>query len=294
MMRMSEPQYSFEIVLDECCKGVTGNDVLRKKVVENKSELLKQGTLYSQSAKSGVLHIIQPPINSSKGVDYVVINNLYKSDLIKIYEQYFVGETKPARKIYDAILSASKEVCPFCGGVGISSVLDHFLPKALFPAFSVLPLNLVPICNDCNEDYKKEKFAKLCKEQYIHPYLSHQRFFDEQWIFTKYNAGHGDDVGEFEYFVNPPEKWCLVDKERVKQHFVDFGLAKRYAIKAAGSLAPILQQIRMLKSFENIDSVNIISIIKTWEEAAVFVNHWHVGMSQALQKWVLEGAPSSA
>ena len=153
MMRLSEHQYSAEQTLEECVTGITGNAALREKLISSKPELTAAGDEYLNAVGTGELHCI-PSINTDVDEDPVVINTLKKSELVKIYDQYFVPEDKPARKIYDALLNAAKEKCPFCGGIGTQRNLDHFLPKAHFPQFSVLPRNLVPSCRDCNMDGK--------------------------------------------------------------------------------------------------------------------------------------------
>ena len=117
MMRLSEPQSSFEKTLDECVSGITGNVALRQKLTDSKPDLITVEAQYLAAAGAGELHDI-PPINTAGDADPVVINTLKKSDLIKIYDQYFVPDNKPARKIYDALLNAAKEKCPFCGGIG--------------------------------------------------------------------------------------------------------------------------------------------------------------------------------
>lgn len=48
--------------------------------------------------------------------------------------------------------------CPFCG-ISELSTLDHYLPKELYPEFSVFPKNLVPSCAVCNTR-KKDGFSK--------------------------------------------------------------------------------------------------------------------------------------
>jgi len=207
---------------------------------------------------------------------------LKKSELVKIYDQYFVPEDKPARKIYDALLNAAKEKCPFCGGIGTPRNLDHFLPKAHFPQFSVLPRNLVPTCRDCNMDGKGHSFAKSAEDQIIQPYSDNDRFFSEQWVFAIYHVSSDEEPGEFEYYVSPPEYWPEVDKRRVRKHFEDFKLAKRYATKAAEQLGTVLRQIESIEQLR-LDSRDIHSIIlQPGVDAAPFVNHWQKGMYQAL------------
>ncbi|PRP90664.1 hypothetical protein ENSA5_62830 [Enhygromyxa salina] len=60
-------------------------------------------------------------------------------------------------EIYNALPRA--KLCPFCGTMElkspkarVSQVLDHFLPRALYPVFSASLENLVPMCGDCNRE----------------------------------------------------------------------------------------------------------------------------------------------
>ena len=282
MMRLSEPQSSFEEPLDECVSGITGNAELRQKLSSNKPDLTMAEAQYLVAAGNGELYTILP-IKTDGNADPVVINTLKKSDLVKIYDQYFVPEKKPARKIYDALLNAAKEKCPFCGGIGTPRNLDHFLPKAHFPQFSVQPYNLVPACRDCNMDGKGDTFVTSAEDQIIQPYVDNDRFFLDQWIFAIYYAGNGEEPGEFEYFVNPPDGWCEVDKQRVRKHFADFDLARRYTTKAAELLGTVLLQIDSL-CHAGIDSETInAALLQPGIDAAPFVNHWRMGMFQALK-----------
>lgn len=42
-----------------------------------------------------------------------------------------------------------RKICPYCG-IGAPNQIDHYLPKARFPEFSVHAYNLVPCCAQCN------------------------------------------------------------------------------------------------------------------------------------------------
>lgn len=281
MMRLSEPLYSCEQTLDECATGITGNIALRQKLLLSKPLLMATEAEYIGAAGTGELYAI-PPINTIGNADPVVINDLTKSEMIKIYDQYLVPEEKPARIIYDALLNAAKEKCPFCGGIGIPRNLDHFLPKVHFPQFAVLPRNLVPSCRDCNMDGKGHTFATIAEDQIIQPYVDNDRFFLEQWIFATYHTGIGGEPGELEYSVSPPVGWAEGDKQRVRKHFADFGLAKRYATKAAEQLGTVLLQIRsMEQSGLNNGVINKV-LLQPGVDAAPFINHWQRSMYQAL------------
>lgn len=286
MMRLSEPQYSFEQTLDKCVAGITGDAALQLKLASSKPNFTVVEAEYLNAAGTGALHTILS-INTDVDADPVVINLLKKSELVKIYDQYFVPEKKPARKIYDALLNAAKEKCPFCGGIGTPRNLDLFLPKAHFPQFSVLPHNLVPACRDCNMDGKAHSFATNAADQIIQPYADNDRFFIDQWIFATFHAGNDEEPGEFEYYTSPPEGWSEVDKLRVKKHFEDFDLAKRYGTKAAEHLGTVLNQIATMERV-GLD-VGVIQgvLLQPGVDAAPFINHWQKGMYQALMHALL-------
>lgn len=61
-------------------------------------------------------------------------------------------------------INAGMYVCPACDGTwmeptstGIYGSIDHFLPRSKYPALSVHPFNLIPICMICNEKLKEDK-----------------------------------------------------------------------------------------------------------------------------------------
>lgn len=279
MMLLDKPLYTFEQTIDECILGVTGNDSLREKLIASKEDFSNAGMQYRCAAGTAELYAIQPV---NVGGDPIVINALKKSELVKLYEQYFRASEKPARKVYDSILNSAQDKCPFCGGIGTPRNLDHFLPKAHYPQFSVFPSNLVPSCRDCNMDGKGESFATSAEKQIIQPYLDNQRFFIDQWIFAVYVAADDGEPGVFKYYVSPPEEWPEVDKQRARRHFEGFDLAKRYATKAAEQLGTVLGQIRCLEQVGLDISVIQSALLQPAIKTAQFSNHWQKGMYQAL------------
>lgn len=59
--------------------------------------------------------------------------------------------------------------CPYCR-IGEPETLDHYLPKALFPEFSIFSLNLVPVCGRCN-NLKSDSFLDSGCRSFLHPYF---------------------------------------------------------------------------------------------------------------------------
>jgi hypothetical protein len=286
MIRLNVPDYSFLQSTEKCIEGITGNNALKIKVNNSKNDLDALSQNYLASAQTGELYTFVP-LKCARDEDPIVIDNLTKSELVKLYDSYLVKADKPGRSVYNSLLLAADEKCPFCGGIGRPRNLDHFLPKAHFPAFSILPINLVPSCRDCNMDGKGQGFAVNKGDQVIQPYLDNMKFFNEQWIYASYTPGANNEPGTFVYSVNPPVNWDEEDKKRVFTHFKDFDLAVRYATKAAEELGTSLTQINLLKGL----GISNVQVKQTLVEPVInevaFVNHWRRGMYQALAAAIL-------
>ncbi|WP_237489748.1 hypothetical protein [Pseudomonas syringae] len=281
MMRLDCGSYSPESALDLCIEGITGNALLRSGVEGAKTKLIASFKKYEQLSKIGALYQISP-LDLKEDADPVVVDGLKKSDLIKIYDQYLVPGGKPAREIYEYLLAAALDDCPFCGGLGRPKNLDHFLPKFNFPQFSVLPSNLVPSCRDCNMDAKGTDFAEEAEDQVIHPYTDKDCFFNDQWIFASYRHGTDEKPGVFDFEVVPPVYWEAIDKIRAAKHFSDFNIGGRYRSVAGKSAGTILAQMHHLRKAGLSEQVIKETILDVGEATAPFVNHWKKGMYQAL------------
>ncbi|EPL7031094.1 HNH endonuclease, partial [Escherichia coli] len=138
MLKLKQPAYTYADMLTSCREGITGNPGLLLKVNEAITDLQTLAASYSASASTGELYTIQPLKNKDKE-DPIVVGRLKKSDFVKLYGNYVVGKKKPARAIYDSLITAANEKCPYCGGIGRPRNLDHYLPKAYYPQFSILP-----------------------------------------------------------------------------------------------------------------------------------------------------------
>ncbi|MBY5523567.1 HNH endonuclease [Rhizobium leguminosarum] len=61
--------------------------------------------------------------------------------------------------------------CPMCGSPMTGS-LDHYLPKEVYPEFSIYSKNLVPACPACNSGTKGLTYhGKEPSERFLHPYF---------------------------------------------------------------------------------------------------------------------------
>lgn len=82
-------------------------------------------------------------------------------------------KTAPKSLALDWITAARNEhdltVCPMCGGTSVAT-LEHVLPKADYPEFSVLSFNIVPCCDGC----QRTRSNKGARYEFIHPYFDRQ------------------------------------------------------------------------------------------------------------------------
>lgn len=69
---------------------------------------------------------------------------------------------------HSLLAAADLELCPMCGR-GHTSSLDHYLPKDVYPEFSILPLNLVPVCDLCNRR-KSNLVGSAASGRFFHSY----------------------------------------------------------------------------------------------------------------------------
>lgn len=84
-----------------------------------------------------------------------------------LHKTYKVIRSGRLRSEGSAILSLSLKCC-LCGHRDTSE-LDHFLPKSIYPEYSVLPTNLVPCCSVCN-NLKGDKVSDSLGPLFVHPY----------------------------------------------------------------------------------------------------------------------------
>lgn len=60
--------------------------------------------------------------------------------------------------------------CPVCGSP-VTGDLDHYLPRSVYPEFSILRANLVPACRHCNSGVKGNTVHGESPQRFIHPYF---------------------------------------------------------------------------------------------------------------------------
>lgn len=268
MRRLKKPEIDFRTVLFKCLEGVGDSD-LRRKYTESllllDTDLIER--VFTKCAEQSVLYKL-PNASTYCGNDFV-FRGLTKEDAVNLYSRYLVFKKKLARGIYDEIKVSGGAKCALCGDVGHVNTLDHYLPKSIFPWYSVMPGNLVPCCRDCNTK-KGNTLVTKREEQTLHPYFDDEKFFAEQWLAARVLKG---STLTLSYYVSPPITWSVLEKKRVEVHFRRYGLADVFAKEAAAYLPEV---IAIRKNwFKNVDSQTFSKSLREMSDSdCLSVNHW--------------------
>lgn len=286
MKKLAPPNISFNDMLVKCSEGMEQVNV-RNNFISVFPTFYAKEQQYQTLSLAGNLYTypkVNPLVNTTQ-----VVGHLTKRKLVNLYENNLRDKDKPARNYYDALLFSSGERCPFCGDIGHTKNLDHFLPKTHFPEFSVMPLNLVPSCRDCNMGEKGQAYATVADEQVLHPYIDKGIFYQEQWVYAEYID---EDDGAFRYYVNCPDAWSQVDKNRAANHFNALDLASRYGLEAGKHLSEVIDQknaftqsvlrLAPLVTPQAIKTEFISSNLMPIIQSTQFSNHWKKVMYQCL------------
>ncbi|WCU83886.1 HNH endonuclease [Pseudomonas aeruginosa] len=215
-----------------------------------------------------------------------VVNGVVTTaEMEAVYNQRMVPKTAPGRAAYDKLMSLARSgKCPLCAQRD-ASTLDHHLPKAHYPILSVVPLNLVPSCKDCN----KAKLASLptnASEETLHPYFDD--IDGDRWLFASVQT---TTPASLKFFVIPPHHWDAVLAARMLLHFEALGLGALYAAQGADELLNIRHQLQTLHDIGGAAIVRSELSSRAESAAAARINGWRVSAFQAFAEsdWFCDG-----
>nr|WP_199001711.1 hypothetical protein [Flavobacterium sp. ASV13] len=206
----------------------------------------------------------------------IINTNVTSDELSDVYTMRMAKKKAPGRPLYEKLkASAPNDVCPICGH-RIVSTLDHYLPKALYPRLSVVPINLVPCCSDCNKT-KLHSTANSSEEETLHPYYDNI----ENVAWLKAQVVHTTPPSIL-YGVHPHQSWSSILSERVKNHFNTFEINKLYSSQAAVELSSI--NYRLEKLFSSGGSAAVREHLQESAESAFHANKnsWQSALYTAL------------
>lgn len=178
-------------------------------------------------------------------------NEEYAEYMKKLYTDKFAHKGCQAYKFYN-IIRKSQHTCAYCNVFARTvSQLDHYLPKSVFPSLAISPVNLIPICSDCNFN-KREYYSVKRDEMIIHPYFD--EFADQSFEFIKCNVIEKNPIG-FSFFIEKLQGWSDCTYNRVLTHFQILKLEDLYRTDFEATFEPYIYELKSIYQNGNIDDV---------------------------------------
>ncbi|PML16918.1 hypothetical protein BCT76_09455 [Vibrio tasmaniensis] len=230
MIKLPLPSETHSVSLDSCLSDLPASKLAYKfRLSRAKTDLVKQSLAYSSKATSLDLHQFKAS-KRARPQDKIPFcgGGVSKGDLVDLYKGVFSKKGTASRAIYNRIKLSSDERCSICL-VGEAETLDHYLPKARYPAFSVDPQNLIPACTKCNKGKGASLLSKK-EEHVLHPYFSSSKYYEELWLKAEIVE---ETPVKVRFFVDPPVGWNADEVTLLESHFKEFGLADKFALFVA-------------------------------------------------------------
>jgi hypothetical protein len=265
MRKLTKPSEDPSAVFLTCISKVRDAN-LKARLTSVEQDIVKAAEAFEKAATLGTLHSLaaQPT------------ENVTQEEMSGVYEYRMVPKDSPGRPFYDKLLASPPHGrCPLCGQ-RLASTLDHHLPRSEHPALSVVPVNLVPCCSDCN----RAKLASIPKtegEQTLHPYFDD--FGTERWLS---GIVLESTPPALHFFVEPPKHWDAVRVQRVERHFELFKLGPLFVSHAGEEITNIRHLLRICanRAGELGVRAHLTEMAETYELANP--NSWQSAMYRAL------------
>lgn len=275
MWKIKKPNISAVESFDMCIAGITTAD-LKHRLQGIRSDIQTGETIFDNAAKSATLYLIASETS---------VGAVTAKEMEKLYERHMARSKSRGRAIYDQLMiAADNDMCPFCGHRTVST-LDHSLPKASHPAFSVTPINLIPCCKDCNHA-KGIESPVTEEDQLLNAYYDDVTV--DRWLYAAIVEGSPPAAT---FFVDAPDHWEEEVATRVENHFAKLHLAKLYASQAGRQF----QNMRGALG-EIFDSAGVDAVREDLERRfrgckAIMENSWEGALYQAAaaSNWYCHG-----
>lgn len=266
MRRLPTPTYnSGDVFID--CIDVVRNANLKARLVAIRSLIVEAAEELEKKVTTGQLHTIIR--------ETIVNGNVTSSELQSVYDRMVRKDTL-GRKIYDKLIIAPPlGICPLCSHREVTQI-DHYLPKSEYPRLSVVPINLVPSCSDCNK-LKLINFPTTPEEETLHPYFDNIE--NDVWLTA--TIIHSNPVS-FQFQVIPPANWGQLLSDRVRFHFDSLALNKLYSTQAAVELVQINHTLINLHAVSAEAGVRQYLLESATSRSHANLNSWQAAMYNAM------------
>lgn len=158
--------------------------------------------------------------------------------------------------------------CPFCGLPSPPNTLDHYLPRSVYPEYSILSKNLIPCCSECNTNKSTHITARNGKRSAIHVY------YDTLWNRPLIQINIEGQLENPRCKIEPHSS--LNDDELiiVKNHIETFKIQSRYKLFIPSHYFTTWDEIYSLRE---LDQHTVSNLLTKKQESAIerfSPNYW--------------------
>ncbi|MGY3127829.1 DNA-directed RNA polymerase subunit RPC12/RpoP [Agrococcus sp. UYP33] len=252
------------------------DDALARRLTSERPAILVQCGAYSAHARAGALASMKPSGYAPKHVTVGELEELFRR----------LKKNKTPRRLYDELISrAALNRCPYCSDRA-PSTLDHYLSLKKFSALTVLALNLVPACPECNS--KKGAFEQSnagFRGATLHPY--YDNVSRTRWLRAVIVEVDGGPVARF--YVDGAGIATPPLRARAASHLRALELRTHFKVKAAQEIAGLDDRMPRLL-LERGESAVVKELREQAEQrSSNRVNSWERALYEALSndRWYL-------
>lgn len=197
------------------------NDIISDKYEPGKSRLL---TLKSQISKRYYKYQRNFLLDTLETITNETYTAQEKSDLEKCYSSPTLSFGNMVKQIKTNQHRDLQGTCQYCG-IQKPNTIDHYLPQSDFPEFSVLALNLIPCCNDCNTK-KNNYWLDNGFRGIINFYIDNLPQI--QFLYCDITFDSISEIPNINFHLNIPKTINLRLKKIIENHFTRLDLCNKY------------------------------------------------------------------
>jgi 5-methylcytosine-specific restriction endonuclease McrA len=211
------------------------NDSASKVLLSIKSQVSDRYEEYQKNFnETDLIKVNDSPFEKN----HVQLISCYKSETNKVKEL--------KKKIRKKQSKEQKGLCQYCC-IGKPKTFDHYLPISEYPEFSVLAINLLPCCTDCNE--KKKSYWKENSERGIINFYV-DNISEKQFLFAKIKLRRNVPYIKFE-IQNEKNQIDINLFRTIELHFRRLNLIELYNEESNDELEEMIRQFKIYLKGKN-------------------------------------------
>lgn len=247
---------------------------LRQKLASERAWVVSGSRSYTTAASAGTLGQFNASVFISPNVE--------PSEMVALYER--LRKNKIPRIIYtDLIHRNAYRRCAYCS-TREATTLDHYLGKASFGVFAVLPANLVPACMPCNSAREVREVTTRAPANTLHPH--YDDIASIRWLRARI-VNAGGPVARL--YADPAAVSKPYLRARSAEHLTALNLKKYFKLKAAQELAGLDETLPDILARRGPSAVVEDLRIQARQRAVGRTNCWERALFEALAEddWYL-------